>query len=176
MRGGGPEDLVEITLALGVEMLGAAGVESDPAVARRRLETARSDGSALEVFARVVAAQGGDPSVIENPDLLPRAPRNEIVSATSDGYLTRCDARRIGVAAMRLGAGRERKEDTIDPAVGITMMAKPGDRVGRGDPLARLDYRHTARLTEALRVLEGCWTIGPTPPEPIPLVAGRITS
>jgi thymidine phosphorylase len=174
LRGGGPDDLVEITLALGVEMLLAAGVESDAGRARSRLEATRVDGTALEVFSRVVAAQGGDARVVEDPSLLPTARRHEDLPAHEDGYLTHCDSRRIGIAAMRLGAGRERKEDTIDPAVGITILAKPGDEVRRGQPLARLGYRHTARLAEALRVLDGAFEIGNEPPARAPLVAERI--
>jgi pyrimidine-nucleoside phosphorylase len=174
LTGGGPADLVEITLALGVEMLRLGGVAADPADARARLEEAVRSGRALEVFVRVVAAQGGDPRVIENPSLLPVAPRAHEVPSPRDGFLTRCDARRIGVAAMRLGAGRERKEDTIDAGVGITLLAKPGDAVGAGAPLARLAYRHPARLEEALRVLSEAWEVGDDPPAPRPLVAERI--
>lgn len=174
LGGGGPADLVEVTMALGAEMLVVAGVSTDVDDARRRLQTSIDSGSALELFARVVDAQGGDAGVLEHPDRLPVAPRTHDIVATRPGYVTSCDARAVGVAAMRLGAGRERKEDTIDPGVGISVLAKPGTEVAEGDVLGRLSYRHTARLGEALRVIDGAWTVGDDAPAPPPLVAERI--
>ncbi|HKX76748.1 MAG TPA: thymidine phosphorylase, partial [Acidimicrobiia bacterium] len=90
------------------------------------------------------------------------------------GFLTDLDAYRVGVAAMRLGAGRERKEDTIDPGVGITLLARPGVEVEQGQPLLRLRYRHPARLQEALAVLEGAVVIEGQPPPPTRLIIDRI--
>jgi pyrimidine-nucleoside phosphorylase len=174
LRGGGPDDLVEVTMALGVEMLMLGGVADDPEVARGMLEDTRRSGSALEVFASVIEAQGGDPGVIDDPSMLPSAPRSTEVTVDGDGYLATADARKIGVGAMRLGAGRERKEDTVDPGVGITLLASVGDRVEAGQPVARLAYRHEARLTEALRVLDEAWAVSPDPVEPTPLIASRI--
>jgi pyrimidine-nucleoside phosphorylase len=175
LSGGGPQDLIDVTLALGVEMLAVAGIESDPAKARELLEKTRHDGSALEVFARVVKAQGGDASVVENPDrVLPKAPHRTAVNAEAGGFIAAMDALKIGVAAMRLGAGRERKEDTIDPAVGINLLAKSGDRIDQGQPLIELMYRHPARLEEALTVLEGAVRIAEEPPEKTPLIIGRL--
>jgi thymidine phosphorylase len=176
LRGDGPPDLVEVTLALGVEMLILGGVASGPDDARRMLDESLASGRALDAFTRVIEAQGGDPAVIEDPTLLPSAPRAHEVVAPEPGVVTRCDARRLGVAAMRLGAGRERKEDTIDPGVGITLIAKPGDTVERGDVLGRIAYRHTARLGEALRILEGSWEIGASAPPVAPLVTARIVA
>ncbi len=176
LRGEGPPDLVEVTIRLGVEMLQLAGVESDPSAAADRLEASRTSGDALEVFAKVIEAQGGDPAVVDDLSLLPAAPRTHEVSATTSGYLAVSDALKIGVAGMRLGAGRERKEDTVDPGVGITMLARPGDEVELGQPLARLSYRHDARLTEALRVLEDAWIISDEPVTPGPIVADRIAA
>jgi pyrimidine-nucleoside phosphorylase len=176
LRGGGPPDLVEVTMALGVEMLMLGGVAPDPTAARAALAAAVASGEALERFGRVIAAQGGDRAVLDNPDLLPSAPRAYEVPAPRSGFVSRCDALRVGVAAMRLGAGRERKEDTIDPGVGVRVLAKPGEEVAEGGALARLEYRHEARLQEALRVIDGAWTIGDAPPQPVPLVADRITA
>jgi pyrimidine-nucleoside phosphorylase/thymidine phosphorylase len=176
LRGGGPPDLVEVTMALGVEMLMLGGVAPDPTAARAALAAAVASGEALERFGRVIAAQGGDRAVLDNPDLLPSAPRAYEVPAPRSGFVSRCDALRVGVAAMRLGAGRERKEDTIDPGVGVRVLAKPGEEVAEGGALARLEYRHEARLQEALRVIDGAWTIGDAPPRPVPLVADRITA
>jgi thymidine phosphorylase len=175
LRGGGPEDLVEVTMALGSEMLLAAGVASTADDARKRLEAVIDSGRALELFAEVVAAQGGNPLVIENDSILDRADRTHQITADRSGVVTGCHARKIGVGAMRLGAGRERKEDTIDPGVGITLHAKPGESVQTGDPLAILRYRHPARLQEALRVLDGAFTIGDEATLG-PLVIDRITA
>lgn len=174
LRGDGPDDLWEIILALGAEMLMLAGISRDDSDARQRLRKSVESGEAMDVFMRVVEAQGGDPAAIEDPSKLPTAPRTHEIGASSGGVVTACDARLIGVAAMRLGAGRERKEDTIDPGVGITLLARPGDEVRRGDPLARLSYRHTARLEEALRVLSEAWSIGEGPYHPEPIVSERI--
>lgn len=176
LRGDGPPDLVEVTLALGAEMLILGGVADDQDTARRMLEHTIRSGSALEAFARVIEAQDGDPSVVEDMSRLPDAPRRHEVLAERDGVVARCDARRVGVAAMRLGAGRERKEDTIDAGVGITVHAKPADPVEEGAVLAVVAYRHEARLGEALRVLEQAWEIGDEPPAERPLISERITS
>jgi pyrimidine-nucleoside phosphorylase len=175
LRGEGPSDLVEVTMALGIEMLSVAGVETDPDRARTMLEATRTSGKALEVFARVVEAQGGDPRVTEDPGLvLPKSPHRSDVTATEAGFVRGLDAFRVGVAAMRLGAGRERKEDTIDPAVGITVLVKPGTEVEAGQPILRLSYRHPARLEEALSVLDGAIDIGDEKPEPNPLILERV--
>ncbi|MDH4119564.1 MAG: thymidine phosphorylase [Acidimicrobiia bacterium] len=176
LEGGGPADLVEVTLALGAEMLVLGGVSKDTADARVRLEATRTSGAAIELFAKVIEAQDGDPRVIEDRSLLPSAPKSHEIAADTDGFLSGCDSLKIGVAGMRLGAGRERKEDTIDPGVGITLHAKPGDRVAVGQPLATLSYRHTARLQEALRVIDGAWEITQTAPSPVPLIADKITA
>ena len=173
LSGEGPADLVEVTMTLGSEMLRAAGVARDDADARDQMTRVISSGAAMERFAHVIAAQDGNPRVVEDRSLLPTADRTATVDADRDGVLTLCHARRIGVAAMRLGAGRERKEDTIDPGVGITVEAKPGDRVEAGQPLATLRYRHPARLQEALRVLEGAFEVGDTG-DPGPLILDRI--
>jgi pyrimidine-nucleoside phosphorylase len=175
LRGEGPPDLVEVTLALGVEMLSAAGIETDPDAARTMLEATRTSGKALEFFARVIEAQGGDPRVTEDPGLiLPRSPHRADVNATDAGFVQGLDAFKTGVAAMRLGAGRERKEDTIDPAVGITVLAKPGTEVEAGEPILRLSYRHPARLEEALSVLDGAIEIGDEEPDSKPLILERV--
>ena len=175
LRGEGPEDLVEVTMALGIEMLSVAGIETEPPKARSLLETARSSGKALEVFARVIEAQGGDPSVVENPEaILPKAPHRAQVTAERGGFLRELDAFKVGVAAMRLGAGRARKEDTIDAAVGITVLVKPGEKVEATQPILKLSYRHPAKLQEALAVLDGAIEIGEEPPSRSPLILDRV--
>ncbi len=176
LRGEGPEDLREVTLTLGAEMLQLAGEAPDEIQARRRLVASVRSGQALEVFARVVEAQGGDPAVLDDPSLLPTAPLQDELTAPSSGWVAACRARTVGVAAARLGAGRERKEDSIDPGVGITILAKPGDRVVRGQPLARVTYREERRWRSARGRLAEAWTISKAPPTPISLVGERIRS
>lgn len=129
----------------------------------------------MELFARVIEAQGGDPRVVElTSAVLPSAPHKANVAALRPGFISTLDALRVGVAAMRLGAGRERKEDTIDPGVGITVHHKPGDEVSEGEPVLTLTYRHPARLDEALRVLEGAITMAEEPPVGQSLVIDRV--
>ena len=175
LRGEGPEDLTRVTLALGAQMLLASGIADNTDEAEALLVDSVDSGRAMEKLRDVIAAQGGDPGVIDDESLLPSTGKYEEISAPEDGYVGTCDARTIGVAAMRLGAGRSRKEDTIDPAVGITLLAKPGDRVSKGDPLARIEYRHQARLDEALRLLANAWTITEEPPDTPDLILDRIT-
>lgn len=171
LRGAGPADVVEVTMALGVEMLLLGGVAADAADARRRLDGALSSGRALELFARVVEAQGGDPRVVEDDSLLPLDPEVDVVTADRSGFVVRADARRIGLAAMRLGAGRERKEDAVDPGAGITVLAKPGDLVEEGAPLAVL--RGRARVEDASRLAAAAFDIADEPPALAPLVLER---
>ena len=170
LRGEGPDDVVELTLTLGEMMLGLAGIEGG----RETLSSAIESGKALQKLTDVVVAQGGDPSAIENPDLLPVCPHEAVITAPRGGYVTRCDALTIGVAATRLGAGRERQEDTIDPGVGITLEAKVGDRVRTGQPLARARYSDAARWPAQEPALASAWTIEDTAPEPQPLIVERV--
>ena len=176
LRGEGPEDLWEVTLALGSEMLLLAGGASDEESARRMLTRAVKSGEALEIFARVVQAQGGDARVVEDPSLLPAATRRAEVRAGASGWVSACHALTVGVAATRLGAGRERKEDSIDPGVGITILAKPGDRVEKGDALAEVAYEEEHRWDAVADFLAGAWSIDEQPPEIMPLIGERIRS
>lgn len=162
LKGNGPADLVEVTLALAEEMLALAGIGTDPKIAL-------ADGSALQRWERMVAAQGGD---LGAP--LPEATERHAVSATRSGFLSRLDARRLGVAAWRLGAGRSRKEDPVDPAAGIVCIRKPGDEVAEGEPVLELHVDDRARLEGALAALDGAIEVGDRPPEPRPLVIERI--
>lgn len=174
LRGEGPADLTEITFALGAEMLMVGGVCRSIETARSALEASIHDGRALGIFRRVVELQGGDIDLVDDPERLPRAPHTHQIRADGSGYVARCDARQIGVAAMRLGAGREHKDDTIDPGVGVTLVRKPGESVRSGEVLATIHYRHPARLEEALRVLDGAWTVTVEPPPERPLIRDRI--
>jgi pyrimidine-nucleoside phosphorylase len=170
LRGEGPDDLTDTTLRLGVEMLLLAGITDDPNDARSILQRTVTDGSALEKFAEVIEAQHGDPNVVESPDLLPHASNRTFIPAPMDGIVTVCRARTVGIAAMRLGAGRERQKDTIDPAVGITVLAKAGDPVAAGQPLAEIAWNDRDRLEGATSVLENAWEIGDAAPTATPSV------
>ena len=149
LEGGGPSDVVELTLALAREMLGGAGIDDvDPADALR-------DGRAMDVWRRMIAAQGGDPSAA-----LPVAAERHVVSAPDTGALTRLDALAIGTAVWRLGAGRARKEDAVSFGAGVVMLAKPGDPVRAGDPLLELHADDPARFDAALAALDGGIEVG----------------
>lgn len=170
LRGGGPEDLVDLTLSLGEIMLDMAGLDGDRDVLVEAIES----GKALQKLIDVVVAQGGDPTVIEDPGLLPGCAHEAVITAPRDGYVTRCDALTVGVAASRLGAGRERQEDTIDPGVGITLEAKVGDQVEAGQPLAHARFNDPGRWEAQQSALASAWTIEPTAPESRPLIVERI--
>ena len=163
LAGGGPADVVELTVALAREMLAAAGQpDADPAAAL-------ADGRAMDVWRRMIAAQGGDPSAT-----LPVARETHDVPAPATGVLTRLDAYAVGVAAWRLGAGRARKEDPVSAAAGVEMLAKPGDRVTAGAPLLRLHTDDPDRIARALSAVDGAVEVGPAAPDPTPLVLDRI--
>ncbi len=149
-------------------------VAPDAATARQTLAAAIADGSALGRFREVVIAQGGDPSVIDDPTLLVTAPRSHEIVARDAGVVSRCDALSIGTAGVRLGAGRQTKEDDVDPGVGITIHAKSGDTVAVGDPLATVRYGDLARLEAALPLLDAAWEISADPPETVPLILGEV--
>jgi thymidine phosphorylase len=170
LRGEGPDDVLELTLALGEMMLDLAGLDGG----RETLLQAIESGKALQKLIDVAVAQGGDPSAIENPDLLPVCTHEAVITAPREGYVTRCDALTVGVVATRLGAGRERKEDTVDPGVGITLEAKVGDRVDAGQPLARVRYSDPARWQAQERTLASAWVIEDTAPGPQTLILERI--
>lgn len=174
LRGEGPDDLTEITYRLGVEMLLLAHITDSPTEARSLLEKTITSGTALEKFAEVIAAQNGDPRVIENPAILPQAGQRSNLPAPRSGTVMACDAYTIGVAGMRLGAGRERKEDEIDPAVGITIHAKVGDVVAEGEPLATIAWNDEARLEAATALLQDAWQIGDEAPAIVPHVLEEV--
>ena len=174
LRGEGPDDLVELVTDLAARMLTAAGITGSADEAALSVAGAIESGAALDAFRRVVAAQGGDTSVVDDPAGLPSAPEIAEVTAGRAGWVTRCDARTVGVAAMRLGAGRERKEDEVDHGVGITLLAKVGDQVGKGQPLARVRYRSRERWEETSPFLTAAWQVGDDVPITHPLVIERV--
>ena len=162
LAGGGPPDVVDLTVRLAREMLEGAGLtDVDPA-------DALADGRAMDSWRRMVSAQGGDPSAP-----LPVAPERHVVPAPATGVLSRLDALAVGVAAWRLGAGRARKEDPVSAAAGVVMFAKPGDEVRAGEPLLELHAEDAGRFERALHALDGAIEVGGQY-EPTPLVIERI--
>jgi thymidine phosphorylase len=169
LTGGGPPDLAEVTMALAAEMLALAGIgQGEPAGGPA---AALADGRALDRYRAMIRAQGGDPDAP-----LPLAARTEVITATEAGWLRCLDARAVGVAAWRLGAGRARKEDPVSPAAGVICLAKPGDRVDRGQPLLELRGDDESRFAAAKDALSGAIGIGPSAPDLGPLVLERIRS
>src|SRR5450755_2238894 len=162
LRGEGPPDLVEVTLALAAEMLRLAGIDADPAAAL-------ADGRAMDRYRAMIAAQGGDPDAP-----LPEAARVQTVTAPASGWLHRLDARAVGVAAWRLGAGRARKEDPVSAAAGIICLAKPGEQVERGQPVLELRADAADRFGRAREALADSIEIADGPPELGPRVLARI--
>jgi thymidine phosphorylase len=157
LAGGGPADVVELTLALAREMLAGAGRgDIDPV-------DALADGRAMDVWRRMIRAQGGDPDAP-----LPQAPVVQAVPAPRGGVVRTCHALRLGEVAMRLGAGRARKEDAVDHAVGIVVDAKAGEEVAPGAPLATVHARSPADVDAA--AVAACFEIGDGPYEPPPVV------
>ncbi len=176
LRGSGPEDLRRVTVELGAEMLRLGGLASGLEEARRRVEAAIADGSGLSKLRRIVEAQGGDPRALDDPERLPRPAGTLEVSSPEGGVVEAIDAEGIGLAAVALGAGRARVEDRIDPAVGLTLAKKVGDRVERGEPLCAIHHgggggEDPGRVAERVR---GAFRIGPGPAEPGPPIIERI--
>jgi len=175
LRGGGPADVRELTLALAAEMLVLAGIDPDVAAARTRATRALDDGSALDVFRRVAEAQGGDPRAIDDPDqYLARAPRQLPVRATADGFVTAIDAYAVGEAIVALGGGRRAAADRVDPAVGIVFERKVGDAVKAGETLAIVHAAEGGSGEAVVRDVAAAVSIGVDRVEPGPLVRLRV--
>ncbi|MDX3656996.1 thymidine phosphorylase [Streptomyces sp. ID05-26A] len=162
LRGGGPADVVELTVALAREMLSLAGISVDPAAVL-------ASGEAFEVWARMIRAQGGDPDAA-----LPVASHKHVVVAPASGVLSTLDAYGVGVAAWRLGAGRARKEDPVQFGAGVLCLAKPGDVVEAGQPLLELYTDTPDAVAGALQALEGAYSVADSAPERSPLVIDTI--
>lgn len=168
--GAGPADLMEVTYALGAEMLCLAKVANDAADARTMLETVVANGAALAKFREIVEAQGGDARVIDTPDVLPRAKLIREVRATTAGHVRSVDAMTVALAALRLGAGRVRAEDAVDHAVGFSELVKIGERVEAGAVLAVVHANDEAKLVEAQAAITRAVVIGNSPVITAPLI------
>ncbi|HEY9323988.1 MAG TPA: thymidine phosphorylase, partial [Agromyces sp.] len=165
LAGGGPADVVELTVALAREMLALAG-QPDADV-----EAALRDGRAMDAWRSMIRAQDGDPDAA-----LPQPNETHVVTATESGYVTSLEALPFGIAAWRLGAGRARAQDPVLHAAGIDLHVKPGDAVTVGQPLFTLLGQDATRFDRALEALDGAWHVGSNAPASAPIVRERITA
>ncbi len=175
LSGRGPADLMEVTYSLGVEMLVLVGAAPDRAEARRRLEATVAGGRALETFARLIEAQGGDPAVVDDPSSLPQAGAVEVFRAPRTGAVATVEPRRLGRAILELGGGRRTMEDTVDHSVGFVITVKPGDRVREGEPIASIFARDAAGAAVGEAALRDAIRISDTA-QATPLITHRVTS
>ncbi|MEP7177133.1 MAG: thymidine phosphorylase [Gemmatimonadales bacterium] len=175
LRGTGPADLMEVTYALGAEMLVLVGAAREGAEARRRLEEAVASGRALETFARIIEAQGGNPAVVEDPGVLPQAAAVEVYRADRGGVVAAVEPRRLGRAIVELGGGRSKVDDAVDPTVGFVVTVKPGDSVREGEPIASVFARDEAGIALGIAALGEAVTIGEVG-RLTPLISHRITA
>lgn len=176
LRGQGPADLSALCCELGAELLVFAGGAANHEEAMVKLERLLENGQALDSFRQLISQQGGNAAVIDDPSLLPRAARKVEARATTSGTISGLNALEMGRAANLLGAGRYTKEDAIDPAVGIELKAKVGDRVEENDILAWLHVNSEEHLEQACRMIEDAYVIDPSGAEhtPPPLIVERI--
>jgi pyrimidine-nucleoside phosphorylase len=174
LSGRGPDDLMEVTYALAVEMLLLVGAAKDRREARARLEEAVGSGQALETFRRIIEAQGGNPAVVDDPSILPQAGAVEVFRAPRAGIVSAVEPRRIGLGILELGGGRRTMEDAIDHSVGFVITAKPGDRVREGEPIASIFARDVAGVAAGMVALRQAITIGEHG-RLAPLVSHRVT-
>jgi pyrimidine-nucleoside phosphorylase len=174
LRGGGPADLLALARLASAELLVLGRRARDRSGALRRVDRALADGSALATFRALVAAQGGDVRMVDDPALLPRAPAVEVLRAPRTAHVREIAADQIGMASVRLGAGRERKGEPIDHRTGIVVLAKVGDRVERGAPFAEVHHAGRPRDAAAVEAVRAAFRWSPRPVARRRLVLGRI--
>jgi thymidine phosphorylase len=175
LKGEGPDDLVEVTIALSAEMLLMAGLSPDREAARTDLRETLASGKAAEQFRRIIERQGGNPDVLDDPSLLPQAAECELFTAQRAGFVQRVEPRAIGRGIIALGGGRTTMADNVDPAVGFVITAKPGDWVETGEPLASVYARDRAGIERGRAALRSAITIADEVEPPLPLVSHRVT-
>jgi pyrimidine-nucleoside phosphorylase len=175
LTGNGPPDLMALTVGLGMEMLLMAGLAATPAEARARLESALASGAAARKFQEVIDAQGGNPGVVDDPAVLPQAAECELFMAPRSGVVVRIEPRAIGQGVVALGGGRANADDVIDPTVGFVIVAKAGDWVDGGEPLATIFARDRAGVHEGRAVLRRAIIVGDEAGPVLPLITHRVT-
>lgn len=175
LKGEGPADLMEVTYALGAEMLLLAGAAPTGREARVRMEAAIAQGRAAEQFQRIIEAQGGNPAVVDDPALLPQANECEFFAAPRRGFVASIEPRTVGLGVTALGGGRTKVSDVVDPTVGFVITAKPGDWVEEGEPLATVFARDARGIEEGRACLARAITIADGAEPPLPLISHRVS-
>jgi len=176
LKGAGPPDLIEVTLALGAEMLVLAAAAASREAAHVLMRDAISSGRALLKLEEIVKAQGGDANVVRDPPRLPQAPHQSSFDAKRDGVVRSVDPRAIGYGIIALGGGRRNMEDKVDPSVGFVITAKPGLHVAKGQTMGTIHARSRADLDVGRVTLERAIAIADSAMPPLPLVSHRVTS
>lgn len=176
LKGAGPADLAEVTMALGAEMLMLAGTAKSNKDAFAMMIDSMTTGRALAKFREIVRAQGGDEAVIDTPEKLPQARHTAYFLAASSGVVQKVEPREIGYGVIALGGGRRNMEDKVDPSVGFVITTKPGVRVIKGDALATIHARSESDLRLGESILAKAIVIGDGKPSPLPLVSHRVTA
>jgi pyrimidine-nucleoside phosphorylase len=176
LRGEGPPDLMDVTYALGAEMLVLGRVAADTDAARREMEKAIGTGRAAERMQQIIEAQGGNPGVVDDPAALPQASHVEFFPAPRRGFVARVEPRAIGRGVIALGGGRTKIDDIVDPAVGFVITAKPGDWVEAGEPLATVFASDRAGIETGRATLRTAIAIADEADPPLPLISHRVTA
>lgn len=175
LKNKGPEDLRDLCLALGAHMLKLGGAVKSYKEGKNRLEKILQEGTAFNKFKEMITAQGGNPEVIDRPELLPLAKHCTKIKADISGYIQKIDSRLLGESAMLLGAGREKKESEIDLSVGIILKKKVGSKVNINEDLAEVHYNDSEKLKEAKNKLFSSFVIGDKKPKKLPLILATIS-
>jgi len=175
LKNRGPEDLRNLCLELGAYMLKLGGAAKNYEEGRNRLEKILKEGTAISKLKEIIAAQGGNPKIIDKPELLPHAKHCTKIKAVMSGYIQKIDSRLVGESAMLLGAGREKKESKIDLSVGITLKKKVGSRVNANENLAEVYYNDSKKLKKAKNKLFSSFIIGNKNPKKLPLILATIS-
>jgi pyrimidine-nucleoside phosphorylase len=174
LKGEGAADLVNVSVELTARMLVLGKIAGDRPQAEHLVRGAIASGAGLDRFRRIVEMQGGDPRVVDDYQRLPSVPDRHLVRAGRAGFVTRLDAELVGRASVMLGAGRDRVEDPVDHAVGILVLAKPGDQVSDGDPILELHYRDAARRDRALELANRAFSVGDAPVAARSVIVGEV--
>lgn len=176
LKGKGPADLIELSVRLTAEMVWLGGLAESVADATSHVHKVLRSGEGLECFRRIIAAQGGEPKVVDDYGRMPEAPHRTLLVAEQDGTIAGLHAERIGLGCMFLGAGRAKADDQVDHAVGAILLAKVGDHVKKGDALMEIHHRNHFGLDHALQRFREAYAWGKAPPAPQPLIIEEVTS
>jgi len=174
LKGNGPQDLIDVSVELTARMLVLGRAADDLPAARQQVQRAIASGAGLDRFRQIIEMQSGDPKVVDDYGRLPHVSDRWNVVASRDGFVTALNAELVGRASVVLGAGRDRVEDPVDPAVGVMLIARPGDAVRAGDPVLELHFRDSAPLEAAERLASQAITIGDETPAKGRLIVGEV--